>query len=164
MSISYKVIANSGQCFRWVEQDDSYKVPVNNDIFEFNNDNLLTPKEDLYLDNNCDYNLMKTEIVEYNPELKYLYESVNGMRILNQPFFETCISFIISQNNNIPKIKNSIRKICGGEMNPFPDAEALIKLLEKDSFSLGYRINYIKLFCERYLNGDLDELKKISSI
>jgi N-glycosylase/DNA lyase len=79
-----------------------------------------------------------------------------GIRILNQDAWETLISFIISQNNNIPRIKGCIERLCKGlgerieradgeVFFDFPDAPALASLSEEDlaPCGLGYRARYL---------------------
>lgn len=88
-----------------------------------------------------------------------------GIRILNQDKLETLFSFIVSQNNNIPRIKGIIEKLCfslgekknfnGVEYYAFPSAKSLA---EKDleffySVGLGYRAPYIKRLAEITVNG-----------
>ena len=58
-----------------------------------------------YFDLDRDYKSIKKEIGDASPELRDIIEENNGIRLLNQDFFETLISFIISQNNQIPRIK-----------------------------------------------------------
>jgi N-glycosylase/DNA lyase len=76
----------------------------------------------------------------------------DGIRILKQDFFETVISFIIYQNNNIPRIKSiieSLSKAYGekikGEYYAFPKAEILAEKSPDDLVFLraGYRDSYI---------------------
>ena len=56
-----------------------------------------------YFDLDRDYKSIKKEIGDASPELRDIIEENNGIRLLNQDFFETLISFIISQNNQIPR-------------------------------------------------------------
>ncbi len=100
-----------------------------------------------------------------------------GIRFLNQDFFECLISFIISANNNIKRIKGIIERICEtygdkvGEHYTFPTAERLAKCTEEDFKALGagYRSSYIlesaRLFAAGYdytplLNRDIDSARK----
>ena len=91
--------------------------------------------------------------------------SGKGIRILNQDKGEALFSFIISQNNNIPRIKGIIEKLCtalgekkeflGVEYYSFPTAE---KMAEKDlsfyqSIGLGYRARYILNLAKMLNNG-----------
>ena len=169
-------IADSGQCFRWQEifcDNESkkyhYQVPVKNKLLNiFQDDKKIkidcTESEfesfwKNYFDFNTDYKKITSLIVddEYlQRAIKYGY----GIRILNQDLWEMIISFIISQNNNIPRIKKSIEGLCKifsktqitSELKSFPTAQEIIsfgdknKILEKlKSVGLGYRDEYIYL-------------------
>lgn len=73
-----------------------------------------------YFDADTDY---LTAIRAIDPSDAYLSaaaEAGRGIRILRQPLFETLISFVVSQNNNIPRIRTIIAKLCGGADKPFP--------------------------------------------
>lgn len=69
----------------------------------------------------------------------------HGLLILNQPLFETVISFIISQNNNIKRIEGIIDKLCGGPGRPFPLRDELLNLNINDweNLGVGYRAGYL---------------------
>ena len=86
----------------------------------------------------------------------------DGVRVLNQPFWECCITFLCSQNNNIAKITGSIEKICSGVDKPFPSPEELLEKLETEDCSLGYRKTYIRSFAEAFLRGELDDVEALS--
>lgn len=88
-----------------------------------------------------------------------------GIRILKQELWETLISFIISQNNNIPRIKKCIDSICshygkqiGEHAFAFPCAEELARADEDSlkSLGLGYRNAYICETVRKVCGGDLD--------
>ena len=99
-----------------------------------------------------------------------------GIRILNQDIEETLFSFIISQNNNIPRIKSIIEKLCyalgerkkfyGKEYCAFPTIKAMAN---KDieffkSIGLGYRAGYVKKLAEEIVNGfDANRLKTLET-
>ena len=99
-----------------------------------------------------------------------------GIRILNQDAKETIISFLISQNNNIPRIKSIIEKLCvslgekkeflGEEFYAFPSLETLKKqpLEFYKNMGLGYRAKYLLNtldFLEKY--HDLQLLKSLDT-
>lgn len=69
----------------------------------------------------------------------------HGLLILNQPLFETIISFIVSQNNNIKRIEGIITKLCGGPDRPFPLRDELLNLSINDweNLGVGYRASYL---------------------
>ena len=64
-----------------------------------------------YFDMDRDYSAIKKKLLEKDDKLKDAIESMWGVRILNQDFFETLISFIISQNKQIPHIKKIVSDI-----------------------------------------------------
>lgn len=113
-------------------------------------------------------------------------ETGKGIRILRQDPFETVVSFIISQNNNIPRIKKIIENLsreCGAHilvdeelerhvseassLCSFPSAQAISELGKDGLFALktGFRAGYIADAVERILDGrlDLDALKADTS-
>ena len=91
-----------------------------------------------------------------------------GIRILNQDLWECIISFIISANNNIPRIKKIIASICQNYGHSvalfdkidytFPSNEELSQASEQELFSLrmGFRAKYIADACEKIKNGSVD--------
>jgi len=106
--------------------------------------------------------------------LKISTEFGSGIRILNQELFECIISFIISANNNIPRIKGIIEslcktygeeiKYCGNTYYTFPDIERL-KHLKKDDLAFlraGYRDSYLLDAFNKISLNEVD-LKKIET-
>lgn len=75
--------------------------------------------------------------------LKAAYEFGGGIRILRQDLWEVIISFIISQNNNIPRIRKSIERLCDENNGKFPEWYDLINIDLADK-GLGYRDEYIR--------------------
>ena len=114
-------IANSGQCFRWQQiNDNTYKIPAFGKELTISQDGntfILSCDENEwnslwrnYFDLETNYNEVENIIMESNDDfLKAAYQFGSGIRILRQDLWEVIISFIISQNNNIPRIKKSIR-------------------------------------------------------
>ena len=103
-------------------------------------------------------------------------DNAKGIRILNQDKVETLFSFIISQNNNIPRIKSIIEKLCIGlgekkefcgiEYYAFPTVQKMAKTNLKfyQEIGLGYRARYIKNLAEKLNNGlDLQQLSLLST-
>lgn len=106
-----------------------------------------------YLSLDEDYDLADRTIIDAMPndrdraEMSAAVKSGEGIRILRQDPFEALISFIISQNNNIPRIKKIISALCEryGENGAFPTVDALIEAGEEGIFALktGFRAGYI---------------------
>lgn len=118
-------IFDCGQCFRWEkEEDGSYTGIALGKIanFTIKDDKLIiknTEEEDFeniwydYLDMETDYGKIKAKLIA-NDDKGIMREAVKtgeGIRILKQDPWETLISFIISQNNNIPRIKKNISEL-----------------------------------------------------
>ncbi len=142
-----------------------------------------------YLDIERDYDAVGADILLCcdNEALKAAVEYGKGIRILAQEPFECVISFIISQNNNIPRIKKIIEALCAkcgkpidvsNEMRKhissksslcaFPEADALYALGVEGLFELktGFRAKYIYDAVSRTLDGGLsfDEITSESDI
>ena len=122
-SFEPKHIFDCGQCFRWNEQQDkSYtgvfksnvlnvKKQANKIIFKgIVKGNIKSVVED-YFDLKRDYSKIKEELSKIDENVGLSIKYGEGIRILNQELVETILSFIISANNNIPRIKGIIEKI-----------------------------------------------------
>ena len=111
------------------------------------------------LDTGLNYENVLKEIIKDKNLIKPV-EQFKGLRILKQPFEQTLISFVISQNSNIPKIKRSLNllsKLVGRkivfdkkEFSLFPTLTEVCKLKIEDLLStgIGYRAKYLKSIAE----------------
>lgn len=104
------------------------------------------------------YDVVHTLITTSDDEyLKRAYFNGEGIRILRQDIWETIVSFMISQNNNITRISGSIEKICdlaGLPYNMFPNPSQMhADWFDDPSLGLGYRNVYIKEILE-YVNAN----------
>lgn len=126
-----------------------------------------------YFDLETDY----SKIIEsVDPEDSYLSAAVqagSGIRILSQDLWETVVSFLISQNNNVPRIKKSVETLCRtcGEMKYAPNGELFYCFPTPDKLSivenlkpakLGYRERYIAGLAQDIISGkiNLSELRR----
>ncbi len=132
-----------------------------------------------YLDLDTDYDEINGDILQNckSDVMAAAIEQGRGIRILRQDTYEAVISFIISQNNNIPRIKKIIENMCqryGEEialpdgarkhtsgksaMRSFPRADLLLELGESGLFELktGFRAKYIYDAVSRISDGRLD--------
>ena len=171
-------IANSGQCFRMYRVDDEtwkifaldrfLKIQKKNGNYIFYCDqNEFGDFWFDYFDLQTDYGKIKRRILATND--KYLIEAVNfgsGLRILRQNLWEVMVSFIISQQNNIPRIKGCLKKLCEINGGRFPTPRDFLNFREQDLdlVKLGYRKNYLLKISESICNGnfDLEKLKKMN--
>lgn len=131
-----------------------------------------------YFDLERDYGEIKQRLLEKDEILKEAIQTKNGIRILNQEFFETMISFIISQNKQIPHIKQIVGEISrrygellgeidGKEYYSFPDAERLSLVTEEEfrDCKSGFRAPYLVDACKKVKEGVLKEemLRELNS-
>jgi len=152
-------IFECGQCFRWNKQESGSYIGVIKDsvieVIEKENEVVFrgVSNRDLknivteYFNLDVDYTKLKEELSSIDGFLKTSIEYGNGIRILKQDIFETIISFIISANNNIPRIKKiieNISRVYGKEIEYngkiyylFPTAEELSRASVEDLRGLG---------------------------
>lgn len=162
-----------GQAFRWKKIDSDYDCTyegrfLNSSLtvsekkkgeFIFHN---TTEEEFLgkwseYFDFETDYSELKRVFSE-DETLAKACSFAGGIRLLRQNSWECLISFIISQNNNIPRIKGIIDRLCGHYGDKFPDAEQL-SAETPDSLSYlrsGFRAKYIAAAAARVSSGETD--------
>ncbi|QHI72661.1 DNA-3-methyladenine glycosylase family protein [Aminipila terrae] len=185
-------IFDCGQCFRWNKEEDgsytgiAFGRPVNIcfeiDKEEENQGRLSIDNIDekefnqywkSYLDLDRDYGQIKAVLGEKDLIMAEAIKSGQGIRILKQDPWETLVSFIISQNNNIPRIKKCIEGLCemfgesagnfrGKRYFAFPKPEALAQLTEVDlaPVKLGYRAKYIIETARRIAADNASHLKE----
>ena len=119
-----------------------------------------------YLDMDNDYGSIKERVIQADGALQTAVNEKYGIRILNQDFFETLISFIISQNKNIPQIKQCVKNIShrfgdevigynGETFYVFPDVQRLHEVTEDEirECKVGFRAPYIKNAVEAVYSG-----------
>ena len=149
--LDVKATLECGQLFRFEKIDDAYIVKSGAHSCRIVNSGssvvIETRSTDYFVNFfnlDRDMNRAKRELSRF-PELKDALESCGALRILHQPLFETIISFIISANNNIPRIKGIINRLCAqfGDEFPAPDKLAGMQLRQLDAIGCGYRSRYI---------------------
>ena len=195
-SFELKDIFECGQCFRWNKQEDgSYIGVIKNGVIqvkrekkickEMNGEKEINKTKEIitftgkcdgnfkeiveeYFDLNRDYEKIKKQLENIDEYLKTSIEYGKGMRILNQDLWETIISFIISANNNIPRIKGIIERISqkyGNEIEwnekkyyTFPTPEQLKDVTVQEFRNLGLGFRDIRLYetTQMILNKEVD--------
>jgi N-glycosylase/DNA lyase len=190
-NFSLKQIAESGQSFRWqVQSDESYVVTAMNEtiqLIEDGNDLIIKGISEKsyenkwyhYFDLSRNYKKVIKDLKGRDQYLDAAIEYGKGIRILNQDLWEIIITFIISSNNNIPRIKNSIemlsrkygsyiKTINGEDYYSFPNAGTLSRAKIEDlrACGLGYRDKYILKTSQMIADGrvNLNEIKNMSLI
>ncbi|MDR2530851.1 MAG: hypothetical protein LBC65_04855 [Oscillospiraceae bacterium] len=156
-------IADSGQCFRWQRVDEhTYRVPA------FGRELIIAQRGDevtldcsqpeldstwgAYLDIDGDYDGYHRAAI--GSGLPFLADAANfskGIRILRQDVWETAFSFIISQNNNIPRIKLCLERVVE-RFGRFPEPSDVVAG-SLAGLKLGYREGYLYDLAERYAPG-----------
>lgn len=175
-----------GQCFRWIEKEDGSYIGIAGDkVLEisqiqegiyFKNTNKKEFEEfwinyfDLQRDYSDIYKKFKHDTILY-----HALEYGQGLRLLNQDTWETMISFIISSNNNIPRIKKIISNLCinyGKQIKykneiyysfPTPEEMKDVTIEEFRLLKCGYRAKYLHDAVEKVLEGVIN-LQRISTL
>lgn len=188
--LSLPLTLDCGEAFRWAEQEDgswsgaAYGKYLN--IKEEKGNFILkdTSLEDFenvwrnYFDLDRDYAAICAKLKE-DELVRETIDEYYGIRILNQEPWEALVSFVISQQNNIKRIKGIIKRLCDtyGEKicdgwHAFPTSKTLSKFSVEDfeALGLGYRAKYVKKLADDVESGvidlaaikamDLDDAKK----
>ncbi len=166
-----------GQCFRWNADENGGYVGVASGraarvftrggmaVIECDEADIGFWRE--YLDMDTDY-VKARESVMLGEYLTECAEYGRGIRILRQDKWEALCSFIISQCNNIPRIKSIVEKLCAmfgeametpwGVKYSFPTASRVALLEEPELAPLrsGYRAAYIINAARAVASGDID--------
>lgn len=153
----------SGQCFRFEKDGEGcYRVfsGARSAVFSQEGGTVSLLKggaADLpywrqYFDLGRDYGRLKGALAAGDPVMAEAISFAPGIRLLRQDFFETLASFILSQNNHIPRIRGLIARLCaeygretGGGRFAFPTPEGLARADEESLRRLGcgFRAGYI---------------------
>lgn len=116
-----------------------------------------------YFDLETDYGEIK-ERLSQDPALSKACAYAGGIRLLRQDGWEALCSFIISQNNNIPRIKGIIGRLCE-QFGGFPDFRQMKGVTPEELAPLraGFRAKYIADCVEKLCGGELsiDEVKRL---
>lgn len=161
-------IFDCGQCFRWNKQEDgSYTGIVrknvinvqkqkNTIIFKGICDGEIKEIVEDYFDLKRNYEEIKNKLSQIDENIKTSIEYGQGIRILNQDLWEMIISYIISANNNIPRIKGIIERLSktygqeiewnGEKYYTFPTPEELKDVTVEDYRKLGTGFRDIRLY------------------
>lgn len=184
---SFKVrdIFECGQCFRWNEETDGSYTG----IFGHNVINVQEEKDIVitgicdgdikdicknYFDLDRNYEEIKETLSLIDDNMKESIKYGEGIRILNQDLWEMIISFIISANNNIPRIKGIIERMSakygqeikfrGTSYYTFPTIDELSQANVKDlkDLGLGFRDRYVFETTKKIKEGkiNLENLKQ----
>ncbi len=172
---SLKDTLNCGQCFRWDEREDgSFFGVVQNKTLTLKQENdtltLFDTSKTDFLDfwqEYFDFNLNYTEIKSFLSKDEVMQKAstfAGGIHILKQDPWETLCSFIISQNNNIPRIKGIVSRLCetfGDKITDgvysFPSYEVIANQTVETLAPLrsGFRAKYILDAAKKLQSGEV---------
>ncbi|MFQ9800606.1 MAG: DNA-3-methyladenine glycosylase family protein [Clostridia bacterium] len=151
-SLDLDQIYESGQCFRWRRIEPGlYEIPSSGHfvqvrqmgaVFDLSCDESeFTTFWRSYFDLDTDYERWKAQIDLGDTCLCRAAEYGRGMRILRQDLWEILISFLIGQNNNIPRIRTSLNALCALTQGRFPELQEVAALENATlrELGLGYR-------------------------
>ena len=161
-----KSTVTCGQIFRFIEDGNNYTIIVKDRVISLKQDKdfiiVESNKEDGleefiydYFDLNRDYEKIENEIIKKDKKLKDAINFSKGLKMIHQDPFETLISYIISQNNRVPSIANSLNLLSFNygekvifkdkEYYLFPSLEKLSKLSIEDfrNCKVGFRDKYL---------------------
>ena len=161
-------IFDCGQCFRWNKQEDGSYTGIfrknvinvqkqkNTIIFKGICDGEIKEIVEDYFDLKRNYEEIKNKLSQIDENVKTSIEYGQGIRILNQDLWEMIISYIISANNNIPRIKVIIERLSktygqeiewnGEKYYTFPTPEELKDVTVEDYRKLGAGFRDIRLY------------------
>lgn len=164
-----------GQSFRWVENGGKFTgVAFERKVDIFFDGNYLcienTTAEEFekiwknYLDLDLDYGKIRADIKNLHPVLEEACAYAPGIRILRQEPWEALCTFVISQNNNIKRIKGIVERLCENfgdrkdDFYTFPSAKTLSKLSPEDLAPIraGFRNKYIIDAAKKVSSGEVD--------
>lgn len=165
---------SSGQAFRWKKADNCFTGIVNgckiscnmvqNQLFISTTGGTLEYWQH-YFAADVDYAALRESFCK-DPRLKPCVEFASGIRVLRQPFYETLCTFIISQNNNIPRITGIIERMsqCFGEeiepnvcAFPTPDKIASLSVEDLGLLRAGFRAKYLLDGAKKVASGEISE-------
>lgn len=151
-----------GQCFRWSRTPVGWAGVVDGRsvLARMEGDTLLLEGPDeterdfwsRYFALDVDYPALLARYQAGNRQLAACVAENPGIRVLRQPFFETLCTFILSQNNNIPRIRGLVERLCALCGSPlesgqyaFPTPEQLAACTEEQLATLraGWRAAYL---------------------
>jgi len=164
-----------GQCFRWEGADGNYTGIAHGRQLQLNLDNDNLTLKDVsasefdniwkdYFDLGRDYCQIRQQYSP-DPSLTKAVEFSPGLRVMRQDPWETLITFILSQNSNIPRIKGMVARLCenfgqalpcGGHAFPTPETLAGLTPEALAPIKPGYRAPYIIDAARQVAEGKLN--------
>lgn len=183
-----KATITCGQIFRYIEENNVFTVIIKDRVLvlSIDGDDIIVEsnkEENLrevvydYFDLDRDYDLIEKNIIKKDEKLKDALVFSRGLKMIHQDPFETLIAYIISQNNRVPSIANSLNLISSNygekvifkekEYYLFPSLEKLETLSEEDfrKCKVGFRDKYLYGIINSIKNNtlNLEDIKNMNS-
>lgn len=178
-----------GQIFRFeIEEDNSYTIILSDRVvnLKLENNKLHVEASNMknieeiikkYFDLEYNYNSINKKLLSIDKNNKKIIDSCIGLKMINEPKFEVIISYILSANNGVPQIRNSLNNISkmfgkkvtfrNKEYYLFPTIEEIKSASIEDfrNCKAGFRDKYIYEFIRKISNKefDLDIIEKMNS-
>jgi len=174
---------DSGQAFRWVLRDGSWYGVVGTGVLKVRQEGFTlfcsSSSEDLdprfvhaYFRLGDDFGAIMSSILK-DDTIRDAFQRFRGLRLIRQDVWECLLSFVVSTNTNIPRIKGMIANLCekfgervsfeGADYRLFPTAERLsdASVPELAACGLGYRAKFVREIAWTVDSGsvNLDELR-----
>ena len=188
-NFNLKDTVTCGQIFRFYEEDDnSYTIILSDRVvnLKMDNDYLIIDSNNMnnieeviikYLDLDFDYDSLNKNIIDIDSSNKYLVDACKGLKMINEPRFEVVISYIMSANNGVPQIRNTLNIISekygtkvvfrnkGYYLFPTPSMLRNVNLDDYRNCKAGFRDKYIYEFVQKIINKEinLDSIDNMNS-
>ena len=188
-NFNLKDTVTCGQIFRFYEEDDnSYTIILSDRVvnLKMDNDYLIIDSNNMdnieevitkYLDLDFDYDSLNKNIIDIDSSNKYLVDTCKGLKMINEPRFELIISYIMSANNGVPQIRNTLNIISekygtkvvfrNKDYYLFPTPSMLKNVSIEDyrNCKAGFRDKYIYEFVQKIINKEinLDSIDNMNS-
>lgn len=168
-----------GQIFRYTKENNNYTIILKDRVIsltvdnqniniESNNEDNLEEVINDYFDLKRDYKKIEDDIIKMDKNIKQAILESHGLHMIHQDPFETIISYVISQNNRVPSIANSLNLIAQryGKKIVFKDKEYYLfpsyqdlKAIKEEEYrecKVGFRDKYLLGIVESINNKTLD--------
>lgn len=179
-NLNLKETITCGQIFRFKEEDDnSYTIVLSDRVvnLKMENNNLVIDSNNMdnieqiitkYLDLEYDYETLNNVLLDIDKDNETIINYCSGLKMINEPKFEVIISYILSANNGVPQIRNSLDNISrmfgekvvfrGKDYYLFPSVEKLKNATIEDyrNCKAGFRDKYIYEIVNKINNKEFD--------
>ncbi|MHA7646533.1 DNA-3-methyladenine glycosylase 2 [Nitrosopumilus sp. S4] len=175
-TINVDISINSGQVFLWRKYQNYWYGVNGQDVLKIDESGKIKSYENKSIDffRNKDNTEQIIKSISRDKITKNSVKKYFGLRLMDQDPFQCLISFIVSSNSNIPKIKQSLEYVCAKFGNkikfddkefflfPTPEKLSQVSIDEIQKCGVGYRTKFIKEAAKMIIlkKIDFEELRK----